>query len=104
MTTTIDREHVYAKDWGYDILIDMGASVVGATSICFFITDPGRTTTKIDTGITIVNNNFFKWTVPKDTTNTPGSYKIRPQFELNGWTGSGDPDILSVEKIDEPAS
>ena len=59
MSRSIIREKVYVNAWGYDILIDMGASIVGATAYSFFITDTDGVTAEITTGISIVDFNWF---------------------------------------------
>lgn len=92
---------IYAKDWGYTILIDMGVSIVAATDISFFVRNTENVASKITTNITIYNNNYFKWIVPENTTDTPGTYYIRPHFTLEGWTGSGKVVSFDVEAVDD---
>ena len=99
MTTRPTREKIYAGDYGYAIIIDMQQSIVGATEISFFVRNTEGEATEITTGITIYKNDYFKWVVPKDTTNVAGTYYIRPHFTQSGWTGSGKVVSFDVEAV-----
>lgn len=99
MSNTTTREKIYQGDEGFVVLVDMGVSVVGATSISFFVEKPNEIVTEITENITIIDNNFFKWVVPKGITEFPGTVVVRPHFTLSGWTGSGKPADFDVEAV-----
>ncbi len=101
MTQAYTRDKVYAGDFGYKIKIDMGASVVGATGIKWFMLKPDDTIAEIDALITIVDNNWLEYTTVDGDTPDPGTYYIRPFFTLSGWTGSGKKVSFDVEAVDD---
>lgn len=94
------RETIYAGDFGYVVLIDMQASIVGASGIKFFVKKPDDSVVEITTNIVVSDVNYFKWVVPTGTTDLPGTYTVRPYFTLDGWTGSGKPVSFDVEAVD----
>ncbi len=79
---------VYINTIGFEILIDMGESIVGADEIELRVIKPDGTVVTDWANPAVYNTRYIRYVTIDGDLDQSGVYQIHPSFTLSGWSGS----------------
>jgi len=90
-------------DVGTEILVDMGATITGATGLNFEVRKPSYPTTGGEENWTptISGTDSLTYTIGTGDFDEEGTYEIVPSLTLGAWSGSADPVSFKVYGLRE---